>query len=189
MCLWSIPNPFAINLAVETKEFSINREVIQLSEDTYAAILTNYPLALKIDNMLEVYLHSGDIGSTSEKREVAYTNLIPNKDDSMLTLVITIGYSPERGYYSSMTVTPGGANIEWATDEDIANMFIKYTHIWYNLGEGISLSNQVSEVLTGEDWGTQVYVQTPPYYISSVSVIVDGNDISGLWLDSYGRYV
>ena len=180
MVLFALPSPYLNKMEVDAT-LDLNKGYVYMSQYQMEKIMKGEPASVLINGYLQMFLQSVAAGS-----EITYTGfLVDDKTAArLLTFIIRYDYVYNQYTISSQVENLGG-DLNYATNEQIDEIFATYYNIYYNLyGEGVTFVNDQTQVRENNGYYSEVHVDRPFYALDSLYVFMGGQDITNTEIGS-----
>ena len=180
MVLFALPSPYLNKMDVDAS-LDLDKGYVDMSQYQMEKIIKGKPASILINGYLQMFLQS-----VVSDFEITYSGFLTGDKTTSRLLTFTIQYDGNFSQYMiSSRIESLGGNLNYATNEQIDEIFATYYNIYYNLyGEGVTFVNGQTQVRENDGYYSEVHVDRPFYALDSLYVFMGGQDITNTEIGS-----
>ena len=191
MVLWAIPNPFLSNMELHPSSFDIDRAKITLSEEEMNNVINVQPELLMIEGMGFYLQGVEDEGKKAMPAKLyKYTGFDLRTSGKTTMLLLTFRKADYQYPTCELEVIAiGGDTNNYATDEQIDELFTVYYKITKDVDTGVTIFNPATSIRENDNYYSPVHINRPYVILDNFYVFMDGEDITSMEFGSYDEQV
>lgn len=191
MVLWAIPNPFLSSMELHPDSFDIDSAKITLSNEEMNNVVNVQPELLMIEGMGFYLQGVEDEGKKAMPAKLyKYTGFDLRTSGKTTMLLLTFRKAEYQYPTCELEVIAiGGDTNNYATDEQIDELFAVYYKITKDVGAGVTVYNPETSIRENNNYYSLVHINRPFIILDNFYVLMDGEDITSMEFGSYDDQV